>query len=107
MNVIQKAEEVKAVLLPMIVGKAVEEQSCNCGAIHIEEGVAIGIFYPTMYRDSQAAEYYLWSVDVVGKKTGQQYSVGLSYFVDRDKIKEIFDQHFSCFDFYKPWSEEQ
>ena len=80
-------------LKPMIVGKEIGPFECDCGCIKLHTGIATEINYPKEAA-YQLGLYYLWSVLITEKDSDKQYSVGLSEFVDRKFLVNLFDTYF-------------
>jgi len=85
----------KQVLDSLCLGKPMEEQACNCGAIHLDAGVVTAVVSPgDKYGVYQVAEWYLWSLEIT-TSCGKKWFCGVDDIVPTDKLENLFS---NCFD---------
>lgn len=92
------AEAVRSEIAPRVIGLTKPAWRCCCGALSSGEATAVAIRTP-FYAD-QIAGWCVWTVDMAeaSKKPGDySYSVGLSDFLTKDELEEVFSKHFRPF----------
>jgi hypothetical protein len=79
-----------------ILGKTRPAWKCCCGAISFGEAEAVEIQPAGNQYEYQIIDPILWTVGMQETaERAKRYSCGLSEFLPRDEIQEMFDRHFA------------
>jgi hypothetical protein len=89
----QAVQQLLRELEPRVLGKEHQGLSCNCGAAHCAAAVAERIKPGGDSYPGQETNWALWSVDMKAHN-GSDWSCGLSFFVEADELRAMFDRYF-------------
>jgi hypothetical protein len=93
-----QAEQLQSVLEKRIIGKRMGGWQCDCGTLHALEAQAVRVVYPDdLYSPYQKVLPRLWRVqmqELAQTETDYSYSIGISQFLPREEIRQLFAEHF-------------
>jgi len=96
----ERAQELKTILEPMVLGKRLPAWRCNCGALGCGEAEAVEIEPAGGSYPYQIGLWYVWAVHMrsADSERDYDYSVGLSSFLSSDYLDALFADKFAGLD---------